>query len=288
MQIAIDGPAGAGKSSVAREVARRLKLAYLDTGAMYRAVTLKALQNNVDITDGDALVLLARTSNMDIQVDEQEGNLIYWGGENITRAIRSPDVNKNVSVVAESPELRKELVSLQRKIAKNAVGIVMEGRDIGTNVLPGADYKFFLTAQVNERARRRWKEIKEKDIKPVKELEVLSESPDAGVYLVASKDGSQVFVTGHPEYDPLTLHQEYVRDRQANKPIQVPENYYPKDDPNRQPMVTWRAHANLLFSNWLNYHVYQETSFEEQKKKCFEGSKGLERKRRLGNSNRAS
>ncbi len=175
MQIAIDGPAGAGKSSVAREVARRLKLAYLDTGAMYRAVTLKALQNNVDITDGDALVLLARTSNMDIQVDEQEGNLIYWGGENITRAIRSPDVNKNVSVVAESPELRKELVSLQRKIAKNAVGIVMEGRDIGTNVLPGADYKFFLTAQVNERARRRWKEIKEKDIKSIYSFEELVE-----------------------------------------------------------------------------------------------------------------
>ncbi len=150
-----------------------------------------------------------------------------------------------------------------------------------TKLLRGFDDTFFAP-------HSRHTEIKKKDIKPVKELDILSESPDAGVYLVASKDGSQVFVTGHPEYDPLTLHQEYVRDRQSNNPIQIPENYYPEDDPNSQPVVTWRAHANLFFSNWLNYHVYQETSFEDQKKKCSEGYKGQERKGKLGNSNRAS
>ncbi len=164
MQIAIDGPAGSGKSSVAREVARLLKLTYLDTGAMYRAVTWKALQNNVDVGDEEALTALARNSGMDIKVDEEQGNLIFWGEQDISREIRHPDVNKNVSVVAKSSLLRKELVSLQRKIAGNADGIVMEGRDIGSNVLPEADYKFYLTAQVDERARRRWKEMNEKNM----------------------------------------------------------------------------------------------------------------------------
>jgi homoserine O-succinyltransferase len=90
----------------------------------------------------------------------------------------------------------------------------------------------------------------------------LSESEEAGVYLVASKDGKQIFVTGHSEYDACTLKWEYDRDINKGLDIAVPRNYYPNDDPTKQPRITWRAHANLLFSNWLNYYVYQETPYD--------------------------
>ncbi len=93
-------------------------------------------------------------------------------------------------------------------------------------------------------------------------LETLAESRESGVYLIMSVDGRQLFVFGHPEYDPLTLHLEYQRDLQKRLPIAAPRNYYPGDDPGRPPTVSWRGHANLLFSNWLNYYVYQETPFD--------------------------
>ena len=162
MQIAIDGPAGAGKSSVAREVARRLAFTCLDTGAMYRAVTLQALKKGIDLGNGKLLVELVRSCKLDAEYNDQEGTLIYLDGENVTAEIRSPLVNQNVSVVAKSPELRRELVFLQRELAEKSNGIVMEGRDIGTNVLVNADYKFFLTASPDERTRRRWLEMSAK------------------------------------------------------------------------------------------------------------------------------
>lgn len=105
-------------------------------------------------------------------------------------------------------------------------------------------------------------ENRREDIEKVDELEILSESDDSGVYIVATKDGRQIFVTGHSEYDPYTLQDEYKRDVNKGLDIAVPKNYYPKNDPNREPIVTWRSHANLLFSNWLNYYVYQETPFD--------------------------
>jgi homoserine O-succinyltransferase len=108
----------------------------------------------------------------------------------------------------------------------------------------------------------RYTEVRRKDIEKVKELEILSESEVAGVYLVASKDGRHIFATGHSEYDPLTLKAEYDRDIAAGLNIKVPQNYYPDDDPAKEPIVKWRGHANLLFSNWLNYYVYQETPFD--------------------------
>lgn len=162
MQIAIDGPAGAGKSSVAREVARRLAFKCLDTGAMYRAVTLQALKKGIDLGNGKLLVELVRSCKLEVEYNDQEGTLIYLDGENVTAEIRSPLVNQNVSVVAKSPELRRELVFLQRELAEKSNGIVMEGRDIGTNVLVNADYKFFLTASPDERTRRRWLEMSAK------------------------------------------------------------------------------------------------------------------------------
>ena len=108
-------------------------------------------------------------------------------------------------------------------------------------------------------------EILEEDIEKVPELEILSTSEEAGVYIVASKDGRQVFVTGHPEYDPLTLKSEYDRDVKAGREISIPKYYFPNDDPTKEPIVNWRSHGNLLFSNWLNYYVYQETPYDLEK-----------------------
>jgi homoserine O-succinyltransferase len=107
----------------------------------------------------------------------------------------------------------------------------------------------------------RHSEVREEDIRKVPQLNILASSDAAGVYLVASFDGKQVFVTGHSEYDALTLHEEFMRDVSKGLPIEPPHNYYPDNDPKREPLHRWRAHANLLFTNWLNYYVYQETPY---------------------------
>lgn len=105
-------------------------------------------------------------------------------------------------------------------------------------------------------------EVRREDIEKIGDLEILSESEESGIYIVASRDGRQIFVTGHSEYDPLTLKFEYDRDRAKGLRINVPKNYFPNDDPTRMPLSSWRAHGNLLFSNWLNYYVYQQTPYE--------------------------
>lgn len=107
--------------------------------------------------------------------------------------------------------------------------------------------------------------IRREDILKVDGLEILSESEEAGVYIAATKDGRKIFVTGHSEYDPLTLGEEYVRDVERGLGIKPPKNYFPQDNPSNPPRVNWRGHANLLFSNWLNYYVYQETPFDMNK-----------------------
>ncbi len=108
----------------------------------------------------------------------------------------------------------------------------------------------------------RYTEVRRKDIERIPELEILAESDEAGIYLVASKDMKKAFVTGHSEYDPLTLKQEYERDLAKGLQINVPKNYFPHNDPSKPPLVHWRSHANLLFSNWLNYYVYQMMRIE--------------------------
>ncbi len=108
----------------------------------------------------------------------------------------------------------------------------------------------------------RYTEVRRKDIVRINELELISESDTAGVYIVGSKDGKRIFVTGHSEYDPDTLKEEYFRDIKKGLDIQIPENYFPDDDPSKPPMVKWRSHANMLFTNWLNYYVYQVTPFD--------------------------
>lgn len=111
----------------------------------------------------------------------------------------------------------------------------------------------------------RYTGVSREDIEANPELEILSESEEAGVYITVSKSGRQIFVTGHSEYDPLTLNQEYERDVKSGMSIRIPQNYFIMDDPDRGPKVTWRSHANLLFSNWLNYYVYQETPYDVSK-----------------------
>ena len=122
-------------------------------------------------------------------------------------------------------------------------------------LLRGFDDEFYVPVS-------RHTEVRKEDISKVPELEILSESKEAGVYIVSAKNGRQVFITGHSEYDPLTLKWEYERDVSKGMEIEIPRNYFTNDDPNEIPIVKWRAHANLLFSNWLNYYVYQETPYD--------------------------
>ena len=124
-----------------------------------------------------------------------------------------------------------------------------------TRLLRGFDEVFFVP-------QSRHTEVRREDIERHEELEILSESAEAGVYIVATRDGKQIFVTGHSEYDADTLKWEYDRDVSRGLEVALPRNYYPQDDPTKRPLNTWRAHANLLFSNWLNYYVYQETPYD--------------------------
>ncbi|KOA19705.1 homoserine O-succinyltransferase [Clostridium homopropionicum DSM 5847] len=126
--------------------------------------------------------------------------------------------------------------------------------DSKIKLLRGFDSEFYVP-------HSRHTEVLKSDIEKVKGLEVLSESEESGVYIVATNDGKQIFVTGHSEYDPLTLKSEYDRDIAKGLDIKVPRHYFLDDDPNKEPIVRWKAHANLLFSNWLNYYVYQETPY---------------------------
>ncbi|MDD4801754.1 MAG: (d)CMP kinase [Syntrophomonas sp.] len=153
MKIAIDGPAGAGKSTLARLLAQKMSFVYIDTGAMYRALTLRAQQKDIDLQDELSLCEMANSIN--IYFESQGGvQLVFCDGEDITEAIRSPEVNSNVSIVAAHPKVREIMVQKQKNMAQ-CNNVIMDGRDIGEQVLPDAEFKFFLTADLNERAKRR-------------------------------------------------------------------------------------------------------------------------------------
>ncbi|GGA38896.1 cytidylate kinase [Kroppenstedtia guangzhouensis] len=157
LSVAIDGPAGAGKSTVARRVAAELGLTYVDTGAMYRAITWKILKENEDPEDEASVSRLARET--DLQLTAGKGEVDVWvDGERVTEAIRTPEVTSEVSRIAGQAGVRKILTDKQRVIARQG-GVVMDGRDIGTQVLPNADVKVFLTASIEERAQRRHLEL---------------------------------------------------------------------------------------------------------------------------------
>lgn len=158
--IAIDGFSSTGKSSISKVVADTLGLIHIDTGAMYRAITLFGLRNfKNEKQEIDLSKLLQNLNKISLEFRENSGKLeIYLNGENVSKEIRTTEVSDNVSFIAKHPEVRERLVVLQRDIAEKQ-GVIMDGRDIGTVVLPNADYKFFLTASADERARRRFLEL---------------------------------------------------------------------------------------------------------------------------------
>jgi cytidylate kinase len=163
MIVAIDGPAGSGKSTVAREVARRLGFTYLDSGAMYRAVTLGALDDGADLGDGAALGALARRLDIDLRRRDDDNAQVIVDGRDVSEAIREPRVTGASSTVAAHPQVREALLAKQRALMA-AGDYVVEGRDIGTVVAPDAPVKAFLTADPEERARRRAAELERRGL----------------------------------------------------------------------------------------------------------------------------
>ena len=162
INIAIDGPAGAGKSSVAKAVAKKLGFIYVDTGALYRSIGLNALRNDVATDDAEAVTSLL--SDIKIELKYVDGTQrVILNGEDVSEAIRMPEASMAASNVSAIPAVRAFLLDLQRDMAKNN-NVIMDGRDIGTVILPDAQYKFFLTASAEVRADRRYKELKEKGI----------------------------------------------------------------------------------------------------------------------------
>lgn len=159
MIVAIDGPAGSGKGTIASILSKKLNLVNIDTGATYRCVALKALKNNLKVEDKDEIIKLS--NNIDIKFDLN--NNVYLDGENVTKEIRSKEVTSIVSPISSIVEVRKNMVDLQRRLG-NSNNVVMEGRDITTVVFPNADYKFYLDATLEERVNRRYKEYQEKNI----------------------------------------------------------------------------------------------------------------------------
>ncbi|MDB6352262.1 (d)CMP kinase [Trichococcus sp. K1Tr] len=157
MNIAIDGPASAGKSTIAKKVAEKLGYIYLDTGAMYRTLTYAALSNGSDLHDEEALHKLLQGIRITFSTAENEMQRVFLNEEDVTESIRSEQVTQNVSLVSSFAKVREEMVARQKSIARSG-GVVMDGRDIGTVVLPDAEVKIFMTATAEERALRRYKE----------------------------------------------------------------------------------------------------------------------------------
>ncbi|MFI3618776.1 (d)CMP kinase [Enterococcus avium] len=188
ISIAIDGPASSGKSTVAKILASDFHFIYVDTGAMYRAITFLAIKHNIVFSDEDGLAELTKKYPITFK-QSAHGQLVFADDEEITQAIRQPDVTGAVSEVSAHRKVREELVEAQRKLAQ-AGGVVMDGRDIGTTVLPQAEVKIFLVASVDERAQRRYKENQEKGIEM--DFEAIKEA-------IAKRD----YLDSHREVSPL-------------------------------------------------------------------------------------
>ncbi len=157
IQVAIDGPASSGKSTIAKKIAKKLAYVYLDTGAMYRAITLLALDEHIPAEDADALKVLAEASDITFEPGENDQRVLV-NGQDQSEAIRTDRISKAVSAYSAVSEVRQVLVEKQRAYTQNGQGVVMDGRDIGTVVLPDAEVKIFLTASAEERGRRRFLE----------------------------------------------------------------------------------------------------------------------------------
>lgn len=195
--IAIDGPAGAGKSTIAKKLAERIGYTYIDSGAMYRAVTLKVLKEEIQLKELDSIIKVAENTDIDFR-----DNSIYIDGVLADAEIREENVSRNVSYIAAIPEVRRLMVKLQRSISKNK-NVVMDGRDVGTVIFPSADAKLFITASVDERAERRYRELMLKgydaeiqDIKSQIEKRDYIDSTREDSPLVAAHDAVIIDTTG--------------------------------------------------------------------------------------------
>ncbi len=195
LNIAIDGPSGAGKSTIAKEIAKRLNIIYLDTGAMYRAIGLKAVRLGIDTNDADGVISFL--DNTQIKIEYNDGvQIIYLDGEDVSKAIREHHISKAASNVSKIPAVRLKLVAMQREIASKS-NVVLDGRDITSYVLKDANYKFYLTATPEERANRRFKELVEKG-QDVKYETILDDIND--------RDYNDT----HRDFAPLTLTEDSV------------------------------------------------------------------------------
>lgn len=184
--IAVDGPAGAGKSTIAKEIAKKLSFIYIDTGAMYRAMAIYFMDNNID-TDSTASMEEA-CKNVDVSIDYIDGvQQVFLNGVNVTGRLRTEEAGKMASKTSPCPAVRTKLVELQRKLAGNS-NVIMDGRDIGTCVLPNATAKIYLTASVGARAERRYKELVEKGEHP--DLRVISDDIEKRDYSDMHRDNS--------------------------------------------------------------------------------------------------
>ncbi len=221
--VAIDGPAGAGKSTVASEVARRLGFTRIETGALYRAVALLAQRRGVALDDEPALARLAEAIDVRFEPQADGTNRVLLAGEDVTEALRAPQVSEAASRVAALPAVRAALLDLQRRLGEGG-GVVLEGRDIGTVVFPDAEVKIFLTASAEERAARRLAELRARGIAadPKQVLEAIErrDAQDAGravAPLVAAEDAVVVDSTGRTVDEVARRIVELVRRRQGEE-----------------------------------------------------------------------
>lgn len=200
VSIAIDGPAAAGKSTVAKRIAKELNFVYIDTGAMYRALTYQAIKDNIDVHHEKDLVTLMMKTKIELKSEDNEQH-VFINGERITKDIRAEDVSTKVSFVAQHKLIREYMVKQQQQLANNE-NVVMDGRDIGTHVLPKATCKFYLIASVRERAERRHLENIEKGfpsniekiVKQIKERDLLDTEREISP-LVKAKDAIEIDTT---------------------------------------------------------------------------------------------
>ncbi len=201
MIIAIDGPAGAGKSTIAKLIAKQLNLVYIDTGAMYRAVGLKAKRNNIACSEQEKIEEMLKNTEVELK-NEDGATAVYLDGENVSEEIRLPEISRMASDISAVPVVRYAMVEMQRAMAKKT-DTILDGRDIGTFVLPNADVKIFLTASVDERAARRYKEliargenVKKEEVRSDIEKRDYNDSHRALAPLKKADDATEVDTTG--------------------------------------------------------------------------------------------
>lgn len=221
LKIAIDGPAASGKSTTARMVAQKLNYLYIDTGAMYRAITLAALESKVEINDEPALVLLAGNASIELQVTH-DGVKTILNGVDVSEEIRLPKVTKVISVISAHKKLRKKMVEKQRFLARHG-GVVMEGRDIGTHVLPDAEIKVFMIAGLKERVLRRHAELRKKGI------EISLEQIEADIKRRDDLDSSRVTAPLKPAKDAVHIDTSLLSiDEQVDQVLKLVDDFNKK------------------------------------------------------------